>query len=201
MKFPRKGAMQNKKYFKLSFFLLLPWVLVHGSLPEKKLNYLEKETTYATVTIEDRDEGVKQSMDYTIAGLHKKKCQVALSRLSQYERFSEFLSIVKKSTYHEKSKYIYLHLSHDLMPFDMSLHFKLDRITKPGNYQFSFDSGFLKDLKGTINVTEYKNRCLFHTVAKWEGPHTKINSTLFSFFSKAVGIIAMKRLLKISEFY
>lgn len=200
MRCSRKGAMH--KYF-LIFLLFLP-TFTHSKtekLSQKILKYLEKNTTHTKAIIQDTDAGLKQKLDYEIMGLHKKKCQVALSRLSQYERYSEFLDVIKKSTYNDKSKYIYLHLSHSLMPFDMSLHFKLDRVETPGIYQFSFGTGFLRGLKGTIDISEYKNRCLFHTKAKWSGPHTKINSTIFSFFTKAVGIIAMKRLLKISEIY
>ncbi len=200
MRCSRKGAM---RYFFAAIFLLIGFfTYAKGQkLSQKKLKYLEKETTFSKVIIEDLEKGKKQKLDYSIAGLHKKKCQIALSRLSQYERYSEFLDIVKKSRYNEKNKFIYLHLSHTFMPFDMSLHFKLDRVSKPGLYHFSFDSGFLTGLKGTIDISEYKKRCLFHTKASWSGPHTNISSTLFSFFTKAVGTIAMKRLLKISEIY
>lgn len=177
-------------------------VLDFQSLPVAKRikDSIESDSPYAkseisSVTLESSKEG--QALDYLIAGLHKKNCQTALSKLSQYERYKEFIGFVKASQY--KNQYIKLHLSHTLMPYDMMLEFKIERIRKPGVYLFAFETGFLKGLKGQINISEFKNRCFFATTAHWRGPDSGIPNTLFSFFSKALGKLAMERLFRISE--
>ena len=140
-----------------------------------------------------------QALDFKIFGLHKKSCSRALVKLSQYERYAEFVDFIKKSAYDSKSKRIRLNLSHTLMPFDMLLDFKIERITETGVYHFSFDSGFLKGLKGEINISQDKTRCFFATTASWQGPYSGIPNSVFSFFSQALGEIAMERLFRISE--
>lgn len=140
-----------------------------------------------------------QKIDFLIAGLHKKRCAFALVKLSQYERFQEFIGFIKKSGYDDKEGRIILSLSHMLLPFDMGLNFKLERISKPGLYRFLFDSGFLKGLKGEIHISQHKNNCLFVSTAKWHGKDTGIPNSVFSFFSSTLGERAMERLFRISE--
>ena len=139
-----------------------------------------------------------QSLDYFIAGLHKKNCRIALSKLSQYERFSEFLDFVEKSSYNDSEERITLRLEHMLMPFDMILDFNIPRIKKPGIYPFKFQRGFLKGLTGEISVSQHSNRCLFATKARWKGPKTRIPDRVFGFFSQALGKNAMETLFRIS---
>lgn len=139
-----------------------------------------------------------QSLDYFIAGLHQKKCRIALSKLSQYERYQEFIDFVKISRYDRERKHIKLHLGHILMPFDMILDFEIPRISKPGVYPFHFDKGFLKGLTGEISVSQHNNRCLFATQARWKGPKSKIPDQVFSFFSQSLGKNAMETLFRIS---
>ena len=81
----------------------------------------------------------------------------------------------------------------------MRLTFKLPRITKVGSYEFVFDQGFLKDLKGTIYVVNYKNRCLFFTKAQWTGPSTGFPDIIFEFFSQTLAKISMEKLFRISS--
>ena len=109
--------------------------------------------------------------------------------------------MVKKSTYSIEKKRIQLHLAHPLLPFKMSLKFKLPRITKPGDYQFSFDAGFLKGLKGLIQVRELNGRCLFKTTASWQGPPTGFSPTFFEFFSSAAAKYVMEILFRVSSTY
>ncbi len=139
-----------------------------------------------------------QSLEYFIVGLHKKNCRVALSKLSQYERFEEFLDFVEKSKYNEEQKRITLYLGHILMPFDMILDFQIPRITQPGSYPFRFDKGFLKNLTGEISISQHNDRCLFATQARWKGPKTRIPDRVFGFFSQALGKNAMETLFRIS---
>jgi len=141
----------------------------------------------------------KQELKFSVTGLHKKSCRFALRKLSQYEIYKNHIGFIKESRYLETKGRVDFLLSSLLLPFDMRLNFKIPRIKAPGTYPFLFDQGFLKNLKGLIHVTELKNQCLFHTTAKWSGPHSGISDTIFAFFSKALSELAMKNLFRISK--
>ena len=131
-----------------------------------------------------------------IAGLHPNSCRKALRKLSRYEKFHEYLDLVKLSGYADETKEIYLYLDSSLLPFPMSLNFQIERISKPGNYHFSFKKGFLKGLKGNIYVFKHKGRCAFYSTTFWVGKKSKIPNTIFEIFTETVGEITMKALFK-----
>ncbi len=143
--------------------------------------------------------GIDQNLSFSIAGLHPKSCKYALKTLSNYEEFSRFLSFVKESRYDEKKKEINFLISHMLMPYDMRLIFTLPRITAPGNYPFIFEIGILKNLRGNIIVSNFKDRCFFYTTANWRGPTTGFNPTMFELFSQALSKLSMEILFRISS--
>ena len=151
------------------------------------------------VLVKDKKSIEAQDLRFSIAGFHQKSCDYVLKKLSLYENYSDFLNFVKRSQYDEEKQEINFVLSHLLLPYDMSLIFKLPRITKEGVYPFSFDQGFLKDLKGNIHVQKINNRCLFYSEASWSGPHTKIPNTIFEFFSQTLAKMSMERLFRISN--
>lgn len=177
--------------------------LNHNVLPYKK-NLKEKifegsifsESKVKSSTI---GENKIQELNFSIAGLHEKNCTYALKTLSLYEGYSKFLDFVKESTYDEKAEMINFKLSHTLLPYDMRLIFKLPRITKEGQYNFLFEQGILKDLKGTIHVINHKNRCLFYSVAAWKGPSTGFPDLIFEFFSQTLAKLTMEKLFRISS--
>ncbi len=139
-----------------------------------------------------------QKFDFFIAGLHGRTCRFALKKLALYENYKQYLGFIENSSYAPKDSRVYFRISHSILPIDMVLYFILPRIKRPGIYPFMFDVGFLKDLKGEIHVSEYKKKCFFYATAKWEGPNTGFSDTLFEFFSKGMGIIAMENLFRIS---
>lgn len=144
-----------------------------------------------------------QSLKFSIAGLHPKNCSYAMKKLSLYENYYQFLDFVKESRYNESTREINFLLSHVLMPYDMRLIFKLERIKAPGVYPFSFDMGILKDLTGNIHVINHtdkgQSRCLFYTDASWKGPHTKIPDFILEGFSQALAKYSMERLFRLSS--
>lgn len=144
-----------------------------------------------------------QELQFQIAGLHSKSCAYALKKLSLYESYHLFLNFVKESHYNEEKKEINFLLSHALLPYDMRLIFNLPRIVAPGSYPFSFDIGILKDLRGTIYVTEQKKlgsgRCFFYTEASWKGPHTGFPDIIFELFSQTLSKFSMERLFRLSS--
>ncbi|MDC1173992.1 hypothetical protein OAT67_01240 [Bacteriovoracaceae bacterium] len=151
--------------------------------------------SYSEVT----SESDLQVLKLFLFGLHPKKCRIALSKISQYENYKEFLGLVTESRY-ENGK-IYLELSHALLPFDMTMNFKMERVKKPGKYTFTFDQGFLKGLIGDVTIKEESSRCLFMGRTYWKGKSTGFPDSIFSFFSKQLTKMAMSSLFKISRTY
>ncbi|EQC46211.1 hypothetical protein [Bacteriovorax sp. Seq25_V] len=166
------------------------------SIDEKIGKIIQDGKIYRKAVV-NSDKGI-QSLDYQIHGIHPNKCSSALKKLSRYEKFHEYLDIVKLSGYSDKKGEIYLFLDSSLMPFPMSLHFKIERITKPGKYQFSFDKGFLKGLLGTIEVTQTPKGCYFYANSHWKGKASKIPDSVFEIFSETIGELAMKNLFRVS---
>ena len=206
----RKGTMRHIFFSSLVLFFT---VSLNGSesnlstLPYQK-NVKEKilsGTVFSESKVNNSLLGTQkmQSLRFSIAGLHPKSCSYAMKKLSLYENYSQLLDFVKESHYNPKSKEINFLLSHILLPYDMRLIFKLDRITGPGVFNFRFDVGILKNLTGTIYVMKEKirsqERCLFYTTAKWDGPHTRIPDFIFEAFSQALAKHSMERLFRLSS--
>jgi len=172
-----------------------------SSLPkfpnQAQLKKLEKNHILSYSEVES--DAALQSLKFHIFGLHPKKCQIALSKISRYENYQEYLGVVKKSTY--ENKVIYLELSHLLLPFDMSMKFKMERVSKPGHYKFSFNQGFLSGLQGDVIISKQDKRCLFVGRSYWKGKDSGISDTIFSFFTKQLTKITMETLFKISKTY
>jgi hypothetical protein len=135
------------------------------------------------------------------SGYHPRTCRFALRKLSLYEDYHQYVGIIKKSEYNDTTERVKFFIESSLLPFSMRMNFKLPRITKVGIYSFTFDKGFLKNLKGQIHVFEETERCLFILTAKFEGPDTGINNTILEFFSKAVVKLSLENLIRISKTY
>lgn len=153
---------------------------------------------YSEVETQNTVGPASQSLDYKIYGLHAKNCARALTKISQYEKYSEFIDFVKKSEYDEQTQMIFFEFSSILLPYDMLLSFKLPRIDKPGLYQFSFEKGFLRGLVGSVEVRDENDRCFFNGTAKWNGPDSDIPDAVFELFSKNLGKAAMERIFRFS---
>jgi len=82
----------------------------------------------------------------------------------------------------------------------MNLTFKIPRIKTAGHYPFTFDHGFLKDLKGTIAVTSVGKFCMLTLKADWRGQDTKIPNLAFSAFIQTVGKLGLEHLIRVSLF-
>lgn len=206
----RKGTMQKKIIFLLIFFVQnLAFSLENRPIINfEKIPYKKsvKESiltgeVFSESRVKSFDEKSQsfQSLNFSIAGLHKKDCHYALKTLSSYESYSKYISFVTESTYDELKQEISFRLSHLLLPYDMMLIFKLPRITDVGTYPFQFDIGFLKGLHGNIHVINYNNRCLFYSTAEWKGKDTGLNNLIFEVFSQALSKLSMETLFRISS--
>lgn len=144
-------------------------------------------------------QGKRQSLDYYAAGLHPRSCHKALRKISRYEDYRHFLSFVHKSQYDPLSQEIRLLIKHSLIPFPLTMHLSLPRITSPGLYSFLFLSGMLKGLKGHVQITPQKsNQCLIELKGTWKGATTKLNDTIFEIFVTTLGRLGMRKLFRIS---
>ena len=139
----------------------------------------------------------KQQMSFSIAGLHRRSCQMILPRLSQYEGYVGKISFIEKSRYRRGR--VHFLLSAPILPFKIVLDFRLPRINKVGVYSFYFDHGFLKGLVGNIKIDSIKERCLLYIAANWQGKHSGIHSSLLEFFSQALAQKAMESLFRITK--
>ncbi len=161
---------------------------------------LLKGAIHTRVDAQTNEEKKQQKLSFAIAGLHPANCQKALRKLSLYEQFEDFLPLVKKSLYDEQKKRMQLHLAAPILPFKMVLIIDVDRISKVGNYPYSFPTGFFPGLKGTVRIIEVNNRCFFSTDADWSGKESKLSSWIIETAAPFLSKTSMEKLFRISRF-
>jgi len=175
--------------------------LPYSSSLNKKIINGKILTNSKVKTIEGKKEKKFQSLDIWTVGLHKKSCKYAMRKLSLYENYQDFLSYVDASSYDEKKEVIFLGLSAPVIPVKFDVFLNIPRIKGEGSYPFSFNHGFLKGLKGKINVSSFGQRCFIETTAHWYGPHTGYASFIFKTFLDTVLDLTIKKLFRISTTY
>ena len=142
----------------------------------------------------------RQRLNYYAAGLHPRPCHLALRKLSRYEHYQNFISFIHSSQYDAKTQEMKILLKHRLLPFPLSMHISLSRITSPGRYPFRLLSGMLKGMEGKIQVSHYnQNQCFIELSGIWEGAVTKFGDTVFEIFTTTLGKLGMKKLFRISR--
>jgi len=175
----------------------VPQISVFDQIPEAAKKNIQKNEIYAHSEVESAKDW--QSLEFQIVGETDKSCRDSLRKLSRYETYSNYVGFIKKSSYNDEKERVHFALSSSLLPFDMILEFRLPRIKQAGAYPFSFDSGFLKDLKGVIQVEEHVGKCLFFTTASWKGKSTGIPDSILSFFSQALSKLSMENMFRIAK--
>lgn len=206
------------------FFLILSFFVNENALPQSKVTLsssfsvpisIELKPFYAPSEgqIEDLLKGVvistssvstpkpnTQQMMLFTSGVHPRNCTRAMRKLSLYENYHEYIDFIKKSEYNDQTEKVSFLLDHTLMPFPMTLSFKIPRIKKAGHFPFTFEDGFLKDLKGTIIVHEVGKYCLLGLKTDWKGPETRIPNLIFETFVQTVGKMGLEHLIRVSLF-
>lgn len=142
----------------------------------------------------------EQQMFLFVAGIHPRNCTRAMRKLSLYENYHNYMEFIKTSSYNEKTQKFSFTIDHALLPFPMIVGFKIPRITKPGHYPFTFEDGFLKDLKGTVIVQDVEKFCLLGLKTDWRGPESRIPNVVFSTFVQTVGKMGLEHLIRVSLF-
>lgn len=150
-------------------------------------------------TIKGKEEK-QQKLKFNIIGLHKNNCKTALRVISHYENYKNLVDFIKISNYQESTKQIHLGVKHSLFPIPLAVKFQIPRIVKPGIYPYHFPKGFLPDLRGQIRVFEHEGRCLFHTDAHWQGPHTGYFDSVLGIFAQTASRIGMEKIFRVSSF-
>lgn len=141
-----------------------------------------------------------QQMMLFVSGIHPRNCTRAMRKLSLYENYHNYMDFIKSSKYDEKTQKFSFVVDHTLLPFPMVVGFKIPRITQEGYYPFTFEDGFLKDLKGTVVVQNVGKYCLLGLKSDWKGPDTKIPDLVFSTFVQTVGKLGLEHLIRVSIF-
>lgn len=141
-----------------------------------------------------------QDLYLFVTGLHPRNCTRAMRKLSLYENYHSYMEFIKTSQYNEATQKFSFTIDHALLPFPMIVGFKIPRITKEGHYPFTFEDGFLKNLKGTVIVKEIGKYCLLGLKADWRGPETRIPNVIFGTFLQTVGKLGLEHLIRVSYF-
>jgi hypothetical protein len=145
-----------------------------------------------------RSSNKTQGLSFYLAALHKKPCKKAFKKLKQYENYKDHIGIIEKSNYNSKRGEAFFLIDSPLIPRKMVVKFKLPRIKDVGTYPYTFDHGIFKDLHGDIILSNYKNRCLFYSTAKWDGPSTKIPDFILRIFIETATRMTIQKLFRIS---
>jgi hypothetical protein len=148
----------------------------------------------------DSSKEEQQELMLFVAGVHPRNCHRAMRKLAYYENYHQYMDFIKQSRYDDGKKEVFFVMDHALLPFPMHLNFKIPRIQGAGHYPFTFEHGFLKDLKGTVGVQNLGKFCLLSLKADWQGPKTKIPNLAFSMFLQTVGKIGLEHLIRVSIF-
>jgi hypothetical protein len=164
------------------------------ALSSTQIKYLKHEKTI--VNSLSTTQGKFQSLDFYISKLHPNSCSNALIKLSTFEKYKDYLGFIDKSTYLEKTKEVYFYIKSALLPYNMSLKFKLPRVEKAGLYPFTFDTGIFSGLSGHILALEFGEKCLIYTQAKWHGKHTRIPSFAIEIFSETLSRLSMNKVFR-----
>ena len=154
----------------------------------------------------ENQDNQQQKFDYQLSVVHPQNCQRAFGKLSLYEQFQSQMSFVKRSKYSDETNVIDFLFDHPLMPFPITLTFKIPRIKGPGIYDFTFEQGFFKNLAGKVFVTALgtgrpiQTGCLIQVSAFWQGPDIGVSPLIFNAFTTTLSKIGSEKLLRYSRF-
>jgi hypothetical protein len=169
------------------------------SLSEGQIEDMLKGEVISTGKVDSPTEK-EQQMFLFVSGVHPRNCTKAMRKLSLYENYHNYMDFIKTSSYNNETQKFTFTIDHALLPFPMYVGFKIPRITKQGHYPFTFEDGFLKDLKGTVIVQEVGKFCILGLKTDWRGPESKIPNLIFSTFVQTVGKLGLEHLIRVSRF-
>ena len=167
-------------------------------LNKSSLDYLKQGKVLAEAEVESDKNN--QSFSMHAAGWHNKKCALVLRKLSQLEKYEEWISFVKSSRYQEKYGLLTIKADHTLLPYPMIVHILMQRPTKEGVYKFSFPTGIFAGLVGEYTVEEKDKRCLIYAKSNWSGKKTNIPDVVVELFVEGLTKLAAELLIRKTQF-
>lgn len=167
-------------------------------LNETSMKFIEKGEILSEAEVDDKDG--QQSFTLKAVGIHPKKCSIALRKISMLEKYEDWLSFIKKSTYQEKQKLFTVRADHTLLPYPMIVHIITKRPTKVGEYDFSFPTGMFAGLKGKYIIRDYNKRCLIYANSYWKGKKTKIPNIVIEYFVEGLTKLGAELLIRKTKF-
>jgi len=197
--FPKAWAQVKIRLSQVENEIIEKETKLFTQLSSGKLNDVFKGEVISTSDVSSPNEK-EQILGLFVVGIHPRSCKRAMRKLSLYENYHSYVDFIKMSSYDEAAQKIFFLIDHALLPFSMSLKFKIPRIKNEGHYPFIFEEGFLKDLKGTIIVKKVNHHCLLGLKADWRGPETVIPNLVFETFLETVGKIGLEHLIRVSIF-
>jgi len=198
----KKGTMQKKLLIFTVFILnFSAFALDINKIPDNIRKKINNGNIYTSSNVSDHflNKIHFQKFQFQSYAMHSKSCNIALSKISQYENYKSYIGYIKRSSYSKKINQLYLRIDHLLLPRPFVLVFKIDRMIEPGIYKFLFQEGILVGLKGKIDITEYKNKCYFSIKANWEGKHSGFPNTMFEMFTSTLAKLGINKIFKISQ--
>ncbi len=164
---------------------------------QKKLFKEGEILSYANV---ESPSDKEQKLALFVAGVHPRNCVRAMRKISLYENYSSFIDFIKKSEYNNSTQQLIFTIDHTLLPYAMIMSFKLPRINGVGTYPFTFEHGFLKDLKGEIGVQNLDKFCLLTLKADWKGKDSGLPNLALEIFAQTLSKLGLEHLIRLSLF-
>jgi hypothetical protein len=159
-------------------------------------NAIERGDIIVEAEVDDHKSGREQSFKLRGMALHKRGCRKPINILSQYEMYDEWVDFIHSSTYDKKHRLWTIRANHTLLPYPMLVHIIIDRVDKPGVYDFMFPTGIFTGLKGKATIKQVKGRCLYYVESNWRGKHTKIPNFVIDIFAETLSRIGGSKLLR-----
>ncbi len=182
--------------------------VTHSSNPvalnQKVIKMLEKGRVIVKSEVNsfvDKKTKVKmQRLDFSVLGMQTNRCSRSLRKLTLYENYKDYLEFVLQSRYYEKTARAEFVIKPPFIKNLFVLKINIPRIRKEGSYPYILVKGIFPNLKGTIHVIKYKNKCIFYNLASGQGKYTGYWDTILETITSTLGKAGMERLLRISKF-
>ena len=187
------NALDLKKYLKEK-----------NSFSRSNLEYLEQGRVIVKSEVQtikaEGEEQKKQKLTLYLAGLHSEKCETSIEKLKEYEKFSEYITFITKSTYDESNKHIAMNLNGSpFVPIDFTLEVTIDRLSTPKTYPYIMGAGLFQGLKGDLDIVQApENRCLYYVTGDYLGQSTGMPDFVVETLANGIGKKGLERLFKIS---
>jgi hypothetical protein len=152
-------------------------------------------------TVTTPEEGI-QEMKFIVAGLHKRKCDQAIPKMTHFENWHEYAGPIEISKYDPNSKAFYIRVDGTMLPTALTIDMTVPRMEGEGTVPFVFPpekGGLFPGLQGKVHAFQAHNRCLFILTANWKGKETPYPNFMVEMFTQAVNEYSLRQLLRATK--